>query len=377
MMPVHINHPFAPVAPGSTSCRWCSFAERAHTHAIPADQPSAREREAYKREPPANSVQEESRTCVPHGVLDCEDCSKFIDDAEEVSGEEVSTWVDRSMFEAEDFDDLALKSPQVYILSATPDPLGAVAAASMMYEGRVIRDLAEITDDERRHYFDETFKTALKAPLEFIDIHLMVEGVTRAHTHQEVRQRTAVFAQESMRFAVKDKIVARPGPITDSKRDAKEVWDDAMTVIWNHYNWLVNNGVPAEEARGILPQDTLTRLHHKVNLRNLADELGKRLCTQAQFEWRMWAASLRQALKDYRGPVTGNAGAFHNTYDNSWQFKYIAESPLFVPICFNSGACMFKASMDRGCTIRERVEAGEFDKIQPQEWLADPKAAWQ
>jgi thymidylate synthase ThyX len=78
----------------------------------------------------------------------------------------------------------------------------------------VIRDLAEITDDERRHYFDECFKTTLKAPLEFIDFHLMVEGVTRAHTHQEVRQRTAVFAQESMRFAVKDKIVARPGPIT-------------------------------------------------------------------------------------------------------------------------------------------------------------------
>jgi thymidylate synthase ThyX len=59
---------------------------------------------------------------------------------------------------------------------------------------------------------------ALKAPLEAIDFHFMVEGVTRAHTHQEVRQRTAVFAQESMRFAVKDKIVARPGPITDNKR---------------------------------------------------------------------------------------------------------------------------------------------------------------
>jgi flavin-dependent thymidylate synthase len=303
----------------------------------------------------------------------------YQDQPEEVTGTAVSTWVDQSMFEAEDFDELALASPQVYLLQATPDPLGSVAAASMMYEGRVIRDLSEITDDERRHYFDECFKTTLKAPLEFIDFHLMVEGVTRAHTHQEVRQRTAVFAQESMRFAVKDAIVARPGPITSQNSAAKEVWDETMTVIWNHYNWLVNNGVPAEEARGILPHDTLTRLHHKVNLKNLMDELGKRLCTQAQFEWRMWASSLRQAIREYSRPFGKPIGVDYKGpmfAENGWQFEYIADSPLFVPICFNTGKCMFKAQMDRGCTIRERVEAGEFDKIRNEEWAADPTAAW-
>jgi hypothetical protein len=37
---------------------------------------------------------------------------------------------------------------------------------------------------------------------------------------------------------------------------------------------------------------------------------------------------------------------------------------------------MFKASMDRGCTIRSRVDAGQFDQIAVEEWAADPTAAW-
>lgn len=277
-----------------------------------------------------------------------------------MTSRELSTYVDKAMFEAEEIDEDALAAPKVHLLSATPDPLGAVAAMMMMYEGRVIRDLAEITDDERRHYFAQCFKTALDTPLEAVDFHFLVEGVTRAHTHQEVRQRTAVFAQESMRFAVKEKIAARPGPLISSDPAARKRWEQAVERIHEDYLALIAAGVPAEEARGLLPHDTLTRLHHKVNLRSLKQELGKRLCTQAQFDWRLWAASLRLALVE----------------SDSWQLRHIAESPIFQPICFQTGKCMFQASMDRGCTIRERVERGAFDEIRTEEWAADPTAGW-
>lgn len=281
------------------------------------------------------------------------------------AGKEVVKYVDGAMFDATPIPSDALDHPVVHLISATPDPLGAVAAMSMMYEGRVITDLSEITNEERKHYFDECFKTTLKAPLEAIDLHFMVEGVTRAHTHQEVRQRTAVFAQESMRFAVKDDLRESVRPALSIKGDKerlKRYWE-AIDKVGEAYHWMVANGVPAEDARGLLPHDTLTRLHHKVNLRNIMDELGKRLCTQAQFEWRFWAAGVQKALRE------------HGTKEY-WQFEYIADSPIFVPICFNTGACMFKAAMDRGCTIRERVEAGRFDEIRPEEWAGDPTAAW-
>ena len=289
-------------------------------------------------------------------------------------GTEVSTWVDRAMFSAEPIDEDALQTPRAFLLSATPDPLGAVAAMMMMYEGRVVRDLAEITDDERRHYFDQCFLTALDTPLEAVDFHFMIEGVTRAHTHQEVRQRTAVFAQESMRFAVKEDIAARPGPLIGSRVKTRAVWQETVDKVWEAYQALIAMGVPAEEARGLLPHDTLTRLHHKVNLRSLRQELGKRTCTQAQFDWRLWAGAISSAIKTYSGPRYRLEGS--KSISTDWQFAYIADSPIFKPICFQTGKCMFKASMDRGCTIRERVDAGRFDEINIREWALDPKAAW-
>jgi flavin-dependent thymidylate synthase len=295
---------------------------------------------------------------------------------------EVSTYVDRAMFDAEPVEEQALAHPKVYLLSATPDPLGACAAYSMMYEGRVVRDLSEITDDERRHYFDETFKTALKTPLEAIDLHFMVEGMTRATFDQMRTQRTASFAAESLRFAVKDTFAesVRPGPIVEAKKGNRDIWAKALVGLEEAYHALIANGVPAEDARGLLPMNILTRAHWKSNLRNLEAEIGKRLCTQAQFEWRMLHADLRRSIREYDRGVywSKEMVPFDQRHgrNSNWQFQYIAESPMFVPICFQKGACMFKASMDRGCTIRSRVDAGQFDQIKTEEWLMDPTAAW-
>jgi flavin-dependent thymidylate synthase len=274
--------------------------------------------------------------------------------------EELSTYVDKSMYPAEPTTEVM---PRVTLLSATPDPLGALGAMCAMYEGRVIRDLGELSDEDRRRYWEQVQLTHLKAPMEAIDLHFMVENVTRAFTHQMVRQRTAVYAQESLRFAVKEDIAARPGPMIQNNKRAQRIWETLMEDTWDAYKSLVANGIPAEEARGMLPHDTLTRLNYKTNLRNLVDHMGNRLCTQAQFEWRLVGAQIRRAIANYK--------------PHDWQFRYIAEGELFRPVCYAMGHCPFTAEFDRGCTIRERVQRGEFDKIEDREWAADPTAAWQ
>jgi hypothetical protein len=74
---------------------------------------------------------------------------------------------------------------------------------------------------------------------------------------------------------------------------------------------------------------------------------------------------------------------------------------MFKPVCYQLGRCPFKASFDRACQIRDRVEirskhgsndSGQWYKplmysdpytsevitsegIQTEEWLADPAAA--
>ena len=337
------------------------------------------------------------------------------------------------MFKAEE--SKASEGPKAYLLQGTPDPLGSVVAFSAMYTGKVIRNKADVTDEERRYHLEEMRKTKLKAPLEAVNLHFMIEGVTRSFTHQMVRQRTAVYAQESLRFAVKEdagEAVALPPSImgTESydewdqegqvskQQEMRYIWDDAVDAMSQAYNQIINMGMPAEDARGLLPHNITTRLNYATNLRSLQDHAGNRLCTQAQFEWRLVWSKMIKAMRNYCTNTDHRnyehpAGDYNPWCDN-WQWQEISQ--LFKPICYLTGKCEFKADFDRACSIRDRVDAnasigrasskwGEeyvvpgseggkvhlgmpvfpwgrvedganiIPAIRPEEWLADPAAA--
>jgi flavin-dependent thymidylate synthase len=281
--------------------------------------------------------------------------------------------------------------PKVTLLWMTPDPLGAVAALSAIYSGRVVRSLEEVTDDQRMQALVDVQKTHLKAPLEAVKLHFLIEGVDRAFTHQHVRQRTAVYAQESMRFAVLGDLLdatTLPPSLAGTKRWEKDdrgdhaalfapnneaqrwrnLWDDTIKEIDAAYHKLVDAGMPSEEARGLLPHCTATRIHYVTDLRNLSDHAGNRLCTQAQFHWRLVFAGIVQQIAEHDPNPEAE-------FDQHWQFVALAESGLFRPVCYQLGHCPFEASFDRACTIRDRVQQGRFKDINVAEWLADPSAA--
>ncbi len=313
---------------------------------------------------------------------------------------DIERYADKAMFAAAP---MASIKPEVHLLWMTPDPLGAVAAASRMYEGKPTYSLADITDDERRHYWGEMKKTKLVAPLEFVKFHFFIEGVTREFTHQMVRQRTAAYAQESLRFAVKEDVVGavrKPPSLLDhalshsARNDLWDTWDGAVEACQAAYQALIANGVPAEDARGLLPHAITTRLHYTTDLRNLLEHGGNRLCTQAQFEWKeFWQGphGVIEAIKNY-------SDGYPQIDLDRWQFEMLTD--VFLPACYHANKCPFKAEFDRGCTIRERVEAfakhgvpsSEWDQshefntgqvnevwirgIQRAEWANDPKAGW-
>lgn len=290
---------------------------------------------------------------------------------------EISKWSDEAMYFAEPMPfDVNETGPRVTLLSMNHDPLGSIAAMSMMYEGKVVRDLNDLSDRQRQHYFDEILKTHLKAPFESVSMHFMIEGVTRSFTHQMVRQRTAVYAQESLRFAVKDTIdeeVALPPSLRRLKDDDPRVvlWRKAINKVDDTYHALVNSGVPAEDARGLLPHNITTRLHYVTNLRALQEHAGNRLCTQAQFEWRAVWIRIVEAIRDYSGPIKlatqeRRTGPAHDQLAPEWQLDAIAS--MFRPICYLTGKCEFKADFDRKCKIRNRVDANHAKGRSSSEW---------
>jgi len=275
--------------------------------------------------------------------------------------------------------------PTVKLLWMTPDPLGAVAALASMYEGRVIRDMSDLTDEDRRRAWENTQATHLRAPLEAVKLHFLIEGVDRAFTHQLVRQRTAVYAQESLRFAVVDDLrygstlpPSLQGTIdpraegivvgydyrADKPQQWRDRWDDALKVLDDTYRYLVDDGMPAEEARGLLPHCTATRIQYVTDLRNLSEHAGNRLCTQAQFHWRLVFAQIIRAIRNYEIYDHESGG----WTDGNWQQEAIADSALFRPICYQLGHCPFQASFDRACTIRDRVEKFHKHGLSSDHW---------
>lgn len=329
---------------------------------------------------------------------------------------EVQKWADTAMFASAPLD--ATTGPQVHLLSMNPDPLGEIAAATLMYQGVVVQDLADITDEQRRKAFEQIKATKLKAPFEFVKMHFLLEGVTRSFTHQMVRQRTAAYAQESLRFAVVEdgftSRVALPPSLAGTTAQQlntyererltgrerwRDIWDTVVQQVEEAYTILVNDGMPAEDARGLLPHNITTRLHYTTDLRALVDHAGNRLCTQAQFEWRSVFVRLVQAIRSYgarqvyylkNGDGDGGVAGVRSAWPSAWQFNLVAE--LFRPACYLTGKCEFAAQdLDRKCSLRERVDAnhaagrpsafwhahgnGNLKPIDPREWLADPGAA--
>ena len=331
-------------------------------------------------------------------------------------GKDIVQWADAAMYEAQPIkvEEGVRVTPRVFLLSATPDPLGALAAGMRMYKGNPVYTIEEISDDERKWAWEEVMRSHLDTPLEFIDLQFMVEAVSRAWTHQVVRQRVgSVFAQESLRFAVKRGFaseVAIPPSIVNLEEGPGKIWSDTIQKIDDAYQQLVDAGIPAEDARGLLPHAVTTRMIWKTNLRALFRAAGDRLCTQAQFEWRAVMLGIMKAIAQHdegRAYPARIVGETHDQLyaetgeyavewrDSDWQWELIA-SPRgnsFAPVCYKLNRCPFKSELDRGCSIRGRVDLNAelgrpsevwgssyvmhddvIPAINPAEWAANPWA---
>jgi len=268
-------------------------------------------------------------------------------------------WADRAMFRAQPLaEDGEQVQISVSVVDMTRNPLKVMAAPWLGYRGRfVLPD--QVTDEEARAFAADALKSKIAAPLEWCQVALLIQGVSRDFTHQIVRQRTATFVQESMRFAVKDRAadeVPEPISIAGLPEDdpLARIWHDHVARTGWVYNALIHGGIPAEDARKGLLIGTTTQLHYRTNLRDLINHAGLRLCSQAQAEWKEVWKLIAKAIGSY-GPE-----------EDRWQQQAIVR--LFKPVCYSTGKCEFMGEADRWCVIRDRVEAHHRNGDRPEDW---------
>lgn len=149
-------------------------------------------------------------------------------------------------------------------------------------------------DEAKRQEHIDYMRDTIKSSWEFVDYVFQIEGVTRAFTHQLVRTRTGAYAQESQRTVdVSDHDIIRPDFPTPG---CKDQWEDAERMVMESYGWFIKNGMPAQDARGILPTNVTTSIIAKFNLRTLHEMAKLRLCTRTQGEYQNVFRMMRELV---------------------------------------------------------------------------------
>ena len=128
----------------------------------------------------------------------------------------------------------------------------------------------------------------------------LLDGVSRALTHQLVRHRLLSFSQESQRYVSLDKggwypIV--PSAIA-SKTQARQIVDETWRAIERGYEQLRELGIRKEDARYLLPNATSTTIMVSGSIAAWRDVFGQRCAPDAQWEIRDVANAMKSMLID-------------------------------------------------------------------------------
>lgn len=188
----------------------------------------------------------------------------------------------------------------VTLLYHTPEPERAVAtAARLCYAPVGGRELMESLTDEKIHKVLTTIMASGHfSTLEHASYTFAVEGVSRALTHQLVRHRLASYNQQSQRYVKfkEEPPIVRPASV-DTNPEAAQAFDEAIEACWQAYDKLVQAGVPAEDARYVLPNACETKIVVTMNIRELMHFFSNRCCNRAQWEIRELAWKMLELVR--------------------------------------------------------------------------------
>lgn len=193
--------------------------------------------------------------------------------------------------------------------------------------------------DVRRQHGVEIFRKLIFdfTPIpEMIKFTFYLDGIPRAMYDQLTRHRQPCFFAVSHRIHPVDGFSERGDYLTTQRVAENPKWreryDATMEAIDDAYSWLISQGCPIEDARGIMPLHQLTSLYWSVTLRDLVHVFRTRTCHLLQQQyWAPITAGVRSVLVE-KEPELGI---------------------IFEPPCVKANACISptEASMKSDWTI--------------------------
>lgn len=223
--------------------------------------------------------------------------------------------------------------PVVNLISKPDNMLKTIyTAARTCYSADSPFNIYNSTDDEEKmlKLIERVIGSGHYSVIEHIQVTFAISNVSRACTHQLVRHRHMSFSQKSQRY-VKEKgqfdyVIP---PTIMRNEELKSKFEAFMAEISEKYLEFTEAGIPAEDARAILPNAAASSIVTSLNLRELIHLANLRLCTRAQYEIRTMVKMMCDEL----------------IKEEPWLSKYL------VPKCERLGYC----DEDKSCGRKPRL----------------------
>lgn len=177
---------------------------------------------------------------------------------------------------------------KVTLISHTPDAetlLMFTKATRLTMSPGLLEEIRNKPHEEKMAELEYMAQT-IPSSWEFVDYIFLVEDVSRAYTHQQVRTRAASYAQQSMRVLEMGEFGFIMPQRVEKDQTATEIINGCLNVIKHTYTSLQSLGVPPEDARSILPTNISTNIVCKFNLRTFVDLAKSRSGGRTQSEYQ-------------------------------------------------------------------------------------------
>lgn len=198
----------------------------------------------------------------------------------------------------------------VSIISHTENPLETIyRAARQCYSAGSVADMELVSHDKMAELVKKCISSGHTSVLEHVSFTFAVSGVSRVLSHQLVRHRLASYSQSSQRFVkVADLEYVCPPSLRGETSADRAYFLDSLERAVHAYQAMVADGVPAEDARFVLPNATATNIVMSMNCRALLHFFEERCCNKAQWEIHRMAMEMMSCMVDELPEVFNFAG---------------------------------------------------------------------
>jgi thymidylate synthase (FAD) len=198
----------------------------------------------------------------------------------------------------------------VELLTHTPEPEMVVAAAARLcYSDASIDALLEKSRTDQAVFLEKIVSLGHLSVLEHVSFTFGVEGISRACSHQLVRHRLASYSQQSQRYVSHEKRFDAVTPASIAAHEPlAQQYRQMLVRIHDFYAEMLQSGIPAEDARFILPNAATTKIVVTMNGRELLHFLTLRCCRRAQWEIQALAKQMLNRVRPLAPILFADAG---------------------------------------------------------------------